>query len=96
MSSDGQWLAFHSDRTGNQGVLKMELPDGQPIQLTTHEASDFVWANTWDDTFITATFPNGARDPFILAADGSSIEVIARDTTQERCSSRTRVMGSRR
>ncbi len=85
VSSDGRWLAFDSDRSGNQDVFKMELPDGEPIQLTTHAADDFVWAWTWDDAFITGhTFRHGARDPFVLAADGSSIEIIARDTVQAR------------
>jgi len=85
LSSDGRWLAFDSDRSGNQDVFKMALPDGEPIRLTTHEAADFVWSWSWDGAVLLGhTFRFGGRDPFELAADGSRFTVIARDSAQER------------
>ena len=40
VSSDGDWLLFDSDRSGNQDIFKSGRADENPIQLTTDPADD--------------------------------------------------------
>jgi Tol biopolymer transport system component/tRNA A-37 threonylcarbamoyl transferase component Bud32 len=85
VSPDGRWLAFDSDRSGNQDIYKMELPDGEPIQLTTHEGHDFLRGWSWDGQIITGhAIRHGQRDPFLLAADGAWQEFASTSPRHER------------
>jgi Tol biopolymer transport system component len=42
VSRDGQWLAFDSDRSGNQDIYRMPVAGGEIEQLTTNPADDFL------------------------------------------------------
>ena len=42
ISRDGRWLAFDSDRSGNQDIYKVPLAGGEPEQLTTDPQDDFA------------------------------------------------------
>ena len=71
VSRDGQWLAFSSDRLGNQDLWKKRLPDGDLVQLTSHPAPD--WAPYWSrDGKQLAFYSNrtGNREIFTMSADG--------------------------
>ncbi len=84
VSADGQWLAYSSDRMGNQDLWKMRL-DGkrEAIRLTTSAALE------WDPNFSPdgkqlAFYSNrtGNREIWIMAADGGP----ARQLTDTRTS----------
>jgi Tol biopolymer transport system component len=79
ISRDGRWLAFDSDRSGNQDIYKVPLAGGEPEQLTTDPQDDFSPAWSPDGKEIAFhSFRNGTRDIFILpAAGGLAVPVIA-------------------
>ena len=71
VSRDGRWLAFDSDRSGNQDLYKMPLAGGEPEQLTTDPQDDFGPAWSPDGKEIAFhSFRNGNRDIFIMPAAG--------------------------
>jgi hypothetical protein len=45
LSPDGRWLAFDSDRNGNEDVYKVPVAGGETVQLTSDPDDDFV--STW-------------------------------------------------
>ncbi len=51
-SPDGKWLAFTSDRNGNNDVFLMKSSGGIPIQLTYHSSSDVATDFTPDNEWI--------------------------------------------
>ena len=79
VSRDGRWLAFDSDRSGNQDIYKVPLAGGEPEQLTTDPQDDFSPAWSPDGKEIAFhSFRNGNRDIFIMpAAGGLAVPVIA-------------------
>jgi len=79
ISRDGRWLAFDSDRSGNQDIYKVPLAGGEPEQLTTDPQDDFSPAWSPDGKEIAFhSFRNGNRDIFIMpAAGGLAVPVIA-------------------
>jgi TolB protein len=77
LSSDYQWLAFDSNRSGNQDVWKMPVLGGEAQPLTSHPSDDFVQAWSPDGTEITLhTFRNGNRDIYTVSADGGSVQPV--------------------
>jgi Tol biopolymer transport system component/predicted Ser/Thr protein kinase len=73
VSRDGQWLAFDSNRSGNQDVYRMPLAGGEIEQLTINPADDFLpsWSPDGKE-IVFYSWRNGNRDLFLMAADGSS------------------------
>jgi Tol biopolymer transport system component len=72
VSPDGRWLAFDSDRNGNQDVYKMPLAGGEPVQLTSAPSDDFMprWSPSGREL---AYFSMGAvpsRRVQVVAANG--------------------------
>lgn len=47
-SPDGKWLAFSSRQNGNADVYIMPIAGGKIVQLTFHEADDYVDGWSWD------------------------------------------------
>ncbi|MEE8061463.1 MAG: protein kinase, partial [Gemmatimonadales bacterium] len=85
VSSDGRWLAFDSNRSGNQDIYRLALPDGEPEQLTSHPAADFYPSWSPDDQEIAFySFREGSRDLYLMDADGGSLRRLSDDPTQER------------
>jgi Tol biopolymer transport system component len=71
VSRDGQWLAFSSDRMGNQDLWKQRLDGGAPIRLTSDAALE--WSPYWSpDGRQLAFYSNrsGSREIWIMSADG--------------------------
>ncbi|MFC1639931.1 protein kinase [Gemmatimonadota bacterium] len=85
VSPDGRWLVFDSNRRGNQDIYLMELPDGEPQQLTDDPADDLVpsWSPDGEE-IVFYSFRHGSRDLFVMAADGSSEVRLTDDPAQER------------
>jgi len=58
--ADGKWIAFSSNRQGNNDVYVMPAAGGKPRQLTFHSAEDTVVG--WS--------PDGKRIVFASSRDG--------------------------
>jgi Tol biopolymer transport system component len=71
VSRDGQWLAFDSNLSGNQDIYRMRLPDGEPEQVTTDPADEFIPNWSPDATMLAFHgWQRGNRDIFVIGADG--------------------------
>jgi len=84
VSRDGRWLAFDSDRSGNQDIYKVPLAGGEPEQLTADPQDDF---STWSPDgkeIAFHSFRNGNRDIFIVPASGGPAEPVVVSPAQER------------
>lgn len=71
LSPDGRWLAFDSDRDGNQDLYKMPVAGGEPVQLTHSPEADFV--STWsrDGRWIALhSYMAGSRRVRLVSPDG--------------------------
>jgi tricorn protease len=60
-SPDGNWIAFSSNREGNNDVYVMPVTGGKPKQLTFHSADDIVvgWTPDGKDIIFWSTRGNG-------------------------------------
>lgn len=54
-SPDGKWIAFSSEQNGNADVYILPLAGGDIIQLTYHDANDYVDGWSWDSQTINFT-----------------------------------------
>jgi serine/threonine-protein kinase len=84
VSSDGQWLAFDSNREGNQDIWRMPLDgSGQPEQLTTSPEDEFQPAYSADGMFLAFhQARNGyLRQLFIMPASGGDPVPVRTTTT---------------
>jgi Tol biopolymer transport system component len=73
VSSDGAWLYFDSDRSGNADVWRLRLAGGEPEQLTTDPLGDFAPEPSPDGRYVAFhSLRNGTtnRDIFVMSADG--------------------------
>jgi TolB protein len=85
VSPDGRWLVFDSNRSGNQDIYRVELPDGVPEQLTTDPADDFLPSWSPDGQEIAFySFRHGSRDLHVMTAEGGSLQRLTDDPAQER------------
>jgi Tol biopolymer transport system component/DNA-binding SARP family transcriptional activator len=77
LSPDGRWLAFDSDRNGNQEVYKMPSGGGDAVQLTHSPEADFVSTWSGDGKVIALHFYQaGARRIGLVSADGGELERV--------------------
>jgi Tol biopolymer transport system component/tRNA A-37 threonylcarbamoyl transferase component Bud32 len=73
ISSDGTWLYYDSDRSGNSDLWRVPVAGGQPEQLTRDPADDFAPAVSPDGREVAFhSVRNGAsnRDVFVMPVVG--------------------------
>jgi serine/threonine-protein kinase len=85
VSPDGAWIAFDSDKSGNQDVYRRRLGGGETLQLTATPTDEFVRSWSPDGTWIYGHgFREEQRDIFRVDFDGLSLEHLAPDSAQDR------------
>jgi Tol biopolymer transport system component len=86
-SPNGAWIAFSSDRSGNQDIYRMQLEGGDLIRLTTDPSDDFVGRGGWSPDGTELAFQSmrtGNRDVFVMSADGGPAEQVTDDPAEDR------------
>jgi TolB protein len=85
VSPDGKLLVFDSNINGNQDIYKMPVDGGEPQQLTSHPADDFLpsWSSDGRE-IVFYSFRKGNRDIHVMSADGGFLEQMTEDPAQER------------
>jgi Tol biopolymer transport system component len=79
ISPDGRWLAFDSDRGGNQQIYRLPLAGGEPEQLTAGMEPAFAPDVSPDGREIVYhSFRGGVRQLFVIAADGGTPKQVTR------------------
>jgi Tol biopolymer transport system component len=85
VARDGAWIAFDSNRSGNQDIYKIPRTGGIPQQLTSDPSDDFVPSWSPDGKSIAFfSFRNGSRDIYVMDADGRNQQRITSDPADER------------
>jgi TolB protein len=85
VSEDSNWIAFDSNRSGNQDIYKMPRWGGEPIRLTDDPKDEF--SPTWspdNKSIAVHSFRTGNRDIYVMNADGSGRHQITSDPAHER------------
>ena len=77
-SSDGRWLAFDSNRSGNVDLWLMAIGGGSPQRLTSDPAHDFCPRFSPDDREILFySLRSGNRDLWVLSREDGSLRTLA-------------------
>jgi len=85
LSPDGRWLAFDSDRSGNQEVYKMPSSGGEAVQLTHSPEADFVSTWSGDGRVIALhSYQAGTRRVRLVSADGGELEQVVDSPPHQR------------
>jgi Tol biopolymer transport system component len=84
VSSDGQWLAFDSNRSGNQDIFRQPIAGGPLEQLTTDPADDFGPAFSPDMTELAFYSYRGAvpRQLLVMPTAGGPVTRLLVDDIQ--------------
>ena len=83
ISSDGNTLAFNSDRTGNPDLWTMSAAGGEMQQVTSDPTSD--WSPSWspdDSELVFYAFRSGTRHLWVMPATGGPARQLT-DTDAE-------------
>ncbi|MCH7565283.1 MAG: PD40 domain-containing protein [Gemmatimonadetes bacterium] len=84
-SPDDAWIAFDSNREGNQDIYRMPATGGEPQRLTTHPSDDYY--PSWSPSGREIAFYSlrrGNRDVFVMPADGGALQQLTDDPAQDR------------
>jgi eukaryotic-like serine/threonine-protein kinase len=85
VSRDERWLAFDSDRNGNQDIFRMPLSGGDQEQLTSDPGDDFQPVFSPDGSEIAFHgFRHGNRDLLLMSADGTNQRAVVGTAAQDR------------
>ena len=85
VSADGQWIAYDSNREGNQDIFKIPRDGGDPQRLTSHPSDDYVPSWSPDGKELAFySLRNGNRDIYVMGSDGGQLRQITSDSAQDR------------
>jgi Tol biopolymer transport system component/DNA-binding SARP family transcriptional activator len=85
ISSDGRWLAFDSDRSGNQAIYRMPIEGGDPEPLSADSGDDFMPSWSPDARELAYYgFRQGRRQLFVMPVDGGPPAPVASDSGNQR------------
>ena len=84
-SPDGRWLAFDSDRGGNQAIYRIPLSGGEPEPLSADSGDDFMPSWSPDAREIAYYgFRQGRRRLFVMPVDGGPPSPVVADSGNQR------------
>ena len=85
ISPDGRWLAFDSDRGGNQAIYRVPLSGGEPEPLSADSGDDFMPSWSPDAREIAYYgFRQGRRRLFVMPVDGGPPSPVVADSGNQR------------
>jgi TolB protein len=85
ISPNGRWLAFDSDRGGNQAIYRVLLSGGEPEPLSTDSGDDFMPSWSPDGREIAYYgFRTGRRQLFVMPVDGGPPRRVVPDSDNQR------------
>jgi Tol biopolymer transport system component/DNA-binding SARP family transcriptional activator len=85
VSHDGRWLAFDSDRGGNQAIYRVPLSGGEPEPLSADSGDVFMPSWSPDAREIAYYgFRDGRRRLFVMPVDGGSPSAVVPDSGNQR------------
>jgi Tol biopolymer transport system component len=86
--SDGKWLLYDSDLTGNSDIFRIPLAGGEPERLTTAPAADFSPVISRDGKEIAFhSWRSGSRDIWVMRLDGGGVQQVTHSRGQESAAS---------
>jgi Tol biopolymer transport system component len=85
LSPDGGWLAFDSDRDGNQDLYKIPVTGGEPVRLTHSPEADFVSSWSRDGrTIALHSYVGGTRRVRLVSPDGGKPRSVVASPPNQR------------
>lgn len=85
VSSDGEWIAFDSNRSGNMDIWMMRKDGSRLKQLTTDEAHDFAPRFSPDAKQLAFySLHGGNRDIYLLSVAGGTVKPLASHPADDR------------
>jgi Tol biopolymer transport system component/DNA-binding SARP family transcriptional activator len=84
-SGDGRWLAFDSDRSGQQAIYRIPVSGGDPELLSADSGDDFMpsWSRDGRELAYYG-FRHGRRRLFVMPVDGGPASAVAADSGNQR------------
>jgi Tol biopolymer transport system component len=84
LSPNGRWLAFDSDRDGNQNIYKIPTGGGEAVQLTDSPDDEFVstWSGDGKQIALHSYHAGSRRVRLIPAEGGRPVDVVGSPPNQ--------------
>jgi len=87
LSPDFKRVYFASNQRGNFDIYRVDLPAGEPVQITTDPAADWGADESLDGRWLTFnSLRHGTRDIFVVPTEGGTAERVTSDPGEERYS----------
>jgi Tol biopolymer transport system component/DNA-binding SARP family transcriptional activator/tRNA A-37 threonylcarbamoyl transferase component Bud32 len=85
LSPDFKRAYFAANRRGNFDIFRVELPQGEPLQVTSDPADEWEADESPDGRWLAFySLRHGTRDIFVMPADGGPPERVTSDPGEER------------
>ncbi|HWN18583.1 MAG TPA: protein kinase [Gemmatimonadales bacterium] len=85
LSRDLKRVYFASNQRGNFDIYRVDLPAGEPVQITTDPADEWEADESPDGRWLTFySLRHGTRDIFVMPTQGGTAERVTSDPGEER------------
>jgi Tol biopolymer transport system component/predicted Ser/Thr protein kinase len=84
VSPDGKWIAFDSNRSGNQDIWIMRKDGSELRQLTTNVAHD--WVGSWSPDgkkIVFQSLRSGNRDFYVMPVSGGAVTQLTNHPSED-------------